>query len=309
MAAYERAMSAMITKLQDYYPVVSIYQIGGIATPGISDIDMLAVFNDEAECRDDPLRELSRDDRYMFCHGLYGASRSSFFRAQRYSFFHNYRLLCGDPLAIDSSERSPGETRDLKAQVALEYLLRWHISLAVEMTYGIARVRGFLLHAKAARIDLEFLETSSGPLWELLEKVVSWRSSWFVDEPEADSICVQMTAVFRELGEFLAEVLARRRLFVNPPREIRLARHIRLRPAEQMDWSHCGPPLPPLFHGLGRRYFNLQNRFNRFAFDIPMKGQDSAILAEYSHFNEEIGIYNKRNLPCFMPLSSSLNIH
>ena len=185
---YERAINQMVERLIKYPGLLSIYQIGSISIPGISDIDMVAVFQDDAACDRNPLKELSRSERYLFVHGLYGVSTKHFHKAQCYTFFHNYNLLWGERLSFWGKNLSKKKIRTLKIQIALEYLLKVYINITVERTYGIVKVRNLLLHTKALLYDLEFLGISSGRLYDLVEGMVTSRNNWFKSKPEKESV-------------------------------------------------------------------------------------------------------------------------
>src|SRR3989344_869283 len=88
---YESAIEAMAGSLAKIPGVMTIYQIGGVSHPGISDIDLYAVFEDNAYCEIDPLQNLPNGYDYLFIHHIFGASAGNFAESQRYPFFHQYR--------------------------------------------------------------------------------------------------------------------------------------------------------------------------------------------------------------------------
>ena len=88
VSSYDFAIQRMVQKLKRQDGVVCIFQIGSINSPGISDIDMLVVFEDGVECSLNPLEDLSKRERYLFSHNLFGVSKTNFSEAQRYTFFH-----------------------------------------------------------------------------------------------------------------------------------------------------------------------------------------------------------------------------
>ena len=59
-AEYDKAIDRMVEKLKKIQGIVSVYQIGSINDPGISDIDLVAVFEDKISCNIDPRDNLSR---------------------------------------------------------------------------------------------------------------------------------------------------------------------------------------------------------------------------------------------------------
>jgi len=309
VSRYDLAIQRMVKKLRQQDGVTSIFLVGSINSPGISDIDMLAIFEDGVECSLNPLEDLSKTERYLFSHSLYGVSRGQFCNAQKYSLFHNYNLLWGDELPIRRNDLSQEQTRKLKTQIALEYLIKMFVNSTIERTYGIVRVRGLLVRVKALSYDLEFLNVSSGRLFDLVQTIINWRNNWFEGRPDKQTFrkwflefCVVLTA-------FL-EIELRKQIFHLPElANVRIARNMVLEASKTFGYTHAGTRLPAIFGGLGRKYFNVQHRLNTFQFRIPVATSDvPAVLHSRFMFAKEMKRANREALPYFMPLTSSLNI-
>ncbi len=101
-SVYESAIGKVVETLRCQPGCVSIYQIGCTATPGISDIDILAVFEDGVRCNMNPLLSLSKKEKYLFTHSLFGCSRKYFHEAQKYTFFHNDKFGRGQVTRVSS---------------------------------------------------------------------------------------------------------------------------------------------------------------------------------------------------------------
>lgn len=309
LSRYELAIERMIGKLRQQDGVISIFQVGNINSPGISDIDMLVVFEDATECSLNPLEDLSKIERYLFSHSLYGISRTHFCEAQCYTFFHNYNLLWGEELPVTEGDLSSEDIQSLKTQTALEYLIKMFINSTIEHTYGIVRVRGLLVLVKALSYDLEFLNVSSGRLFDLVQTIINWRNNWFEGRPDKQTFrkwflefCVVLTA-------FLEIELTRQAFHLPELANLRIARNMVLEPSETFGYTHAGTRLPAIFGGLGKKYFNVQHRFNTFQFRIPVATSDvPAVLHSRFMFAKEMKRANREDLLYFMPLTSSLNI-
>ena len=117
---YENAIQGMVEKLRRQEEVISIFQIGSISHPGISDIDLVVVFKENGTFHLDPLEGLSKTERYLFIHTPFGVSKTDLKEAQRYTFFQNWRLLWGEKLIGEGNNLSEEETKRLKIQTALE---------------------------------------------------------------------------------------------------------------------------------------------------------------------------------------------
>lgn len=309
VSVYDLAIKRMVGKLQKQNGVVSIFQIGSINSPGISDIDMLVVFEDATECNLNPLEDLSKIERYLFSHSLYGTSEAHFQEVQRYTFFHNYNLLWGNQLPVGRSDLSCEEIRTLKAQIALEYLLQMYISITIRLTYGIFRIVGLLRHVNALRYDLQFLNVSSGKLFDLIETLISWRDNWFKNKPTTQMLKIWIDDFYKELSEFLREILNATKFYLPRWANLRIARNIMLVPSEHFGYVHKGIILPCFLGWLGRKYFNIQHRFNGFKFHVPITSQAiPGITEERLEFLKQMKDKNSIELPHFMSTTTSLNI-
>ena len=306
---YDLAIKKMVEKLKKQDGTVAIYRIGNISDPGISDIDMVTVFEDGVRCSLNPLKGLSKSDRYLFSHNLYGVSRDHFCKVQRYSFFHNYNLLWGRELPIGQNDLSPNKIQELKTQIALEYLIKMFINCSVEYTYGIVRVRGLLVLVRALSYDLEFLNISSGRFFDLLQTIIGWRDRWFEAEPDKQTFREFFREFFKALKIFLKIELRTQTFYLPTKANVRITKNMTLEPSKSLGYSHTGARLPVALGGLGRKYYNVQHRFNTFCFHIPIATSDvPPILKNRFRFVEKMKRTNSRNLPYFMPLTSSLNI-
>ena len=65
---YENAIQGMVEKLRRQEGIISIFQIGSIIHPGISDIDMVVVFKENGVFHLNPLQGLTKIERYLFIH-------------------------------------------------------------------------------------------------------------------------------------------------------------------------------------------------------------------------------------------------
>jgi hypothetical protein len=304
---YEEAIGRMVDRLSSIPGVISVYQIGGVSVPGVSDVDMVVVFEDGALCTTDPKSGLSREERYLFVHDLFGASRKHFQRGQQYSLFHNYRLLFGEQLPTSGTSLGPQEEQLLKTQVALEYIVRMLVNMTVERAYGVLKLRSLLLQGNGLGYDLDFLNVTEGPLHQCVQRLGEWRAEWFRRRPDNGEVVEWVERCSRELVAFMRQYLRRCSFFLPPASDYRLGRNIRIRPADDVGISHCGFVFPKVLGGLGRRYVNLQHRVNQFSFGLPISTEGIPdVLERMFHFSQESRAYNERHLPAFMALTSSL---
>ena len=120
---YDDQIKRMLDRLSSQVGVISVYQIGGISTPGISDIDFVVVFEDKYRCFKNFWKEQSTEERYFFVHTLYGVNESGFLETRKFTFFHHYKLLYGKETYFENC-LSEKDVAQLKTQTALEFLVK-----------------------------------------------------------------------------------------------------------------------------------------------------------------------------------------
>lgn len=269
--AYDAAIASVTARVSKESGVVSIFQVGSILHPGISDIDMLVVLSDNAIFRYNPLRGISDTERYLFVHPLIGVSQTDFMEAQQFSFYRNWRLLCGEPLIRGDVKFSQDESDCLRIQVALEYMLSNYIHLTVLRMHRIVNIRALLLNMKAMVYDLKLLNISSGPLYELLETLLSWRDQWFETQPQDKELAEWIEACYEQLGSFLETTLKKHRLYLPPWGNLEVTKNVKLAPAESFCFKRHGLALPASLAFLGKKYMKLQRRFRKVLIYLPMQ--------------------------------------
>ena len=303
---YERAVERVLERLRRVEGVVSVYQVGSVATPGISDIDLLAVFEDDAVVTFDPRKALSPEARYLFIHRLFGISRRHFTQARRYTFYHHYALRWGEPLSLSGSGLGADEVAQLKRQIALEFLLWNYVTKTVDKTYGVASVRFLLLTVHALRYDMEYLGVVGGALSDLIHHVVAWRQVWFERPVGGDALNAWFSAFYPALHAFLASAFDEQKLFLPLWAGSRYAPHIRLKRADRFACAHRGIRLP-----FGTRlpptvYRLTMHALNRFRFTVPATGRGAGVLEDRFRFLRAAKAHNAARLRRFDPPGSVL---
>jgi hypothetical protein len=307
LESYDRAVSAVGNFLRNRGGLVSLYQLGSVTAPGISDIDLLAVFKDGSKCAADPLRELAPPYRRLFIHGVFGLSKGHYRRFLPFALLVQRRLLWGEEIGGEEEAAEGGGAKELRAQVALEYLARTYIALAVERSYGVVKVRNFLLHSRAMLLDLELLDHSSGSLYEQLLDAMRLRDGWFAEDPDRGKLPDLADTLFCELSLFLGSTLQARALSVPADSNLEVAPNMRIEPGKELSFRRTGIVLPRVLRKLGPKYVNLQNRFNRFVFQVPVESLaiHETVLRRH-RLLKEIHEYNRLHLPAFSPFSYGL---
>lgn len=304
---YENAITKMVDGLKKNADIVSIFQLGSIGQPGISDIDMLVVFRDSASYTDDPRATLNKKEKYLFSHGLYGLSEAHVSGVNKFGFFFHPKLLWGkDLFGQDVKELSKDDLKILKAQIALEFLLKMYINTFVEQTYRIIKIRALLLQAKALLLDLDLLNIQESRLRNMLEKILVWRESWFDSPPEKLEIIAWFVEFQKEFPLFLNDLFQKHPFYLQNNGKMRIGKIIEIKNSRELFATHRGITFPWIGF-LGRRYFNLLHRVNRFNIYAPFQTKEipEIILDSQKYFSANKS-WLVDHAKIFMPLSSSL---
>lgn len=306
-SAYHRILKNVVAKLSSLEGVEAVYQIGGIASPGISDLDLVVVFRDDFVCLYNLHDELSDEEKYLFIHKLFGCSAKYFHESSRYSFFHNFTLLAGSDIKREE-KLNELETSTIKSQIALEYMVKMYANIIVQKEYSVLQIRSLLLHGKALNFDLEFLGVDAITLQESVNELLSIRKNWF----KATDGKAQIELWFKQFvilfPEILDSILKVRGLYLPEIETKKIAKNISLHRGASLSHVRRGIVLPSFpVSLLGKKYFRLQNKFNSFEILLPVReNEPPEALTKYFAFQSKQKEYNKKHLPHFYPLASSL---
>ena len=304
---YYKIMDEQVAVLSKVEGVKSIYQIGGLSTPGISDIDLVVVFKDDYSYNLNPRSNISATGNYLFTHGLYGSSESHFKNCLKFTFFHNFRLLYGEDFNLKNTT-TDGNQLVLKEQIALEFLFKMYVNIVVQKSYNVIKLRALFLHIKALPYDFEFLNIRPKKLIELVEKGVSLRNNWLDGNVTKSEVKTWFKQFFKSYQEFLVPLFNDYALYASYL-NFKIAPNIEISNSKSLGFTKKGLVLPDPFNFLDKKYFNVLNRFNDFKIEVPLKTDAPKIVSEYFSYADEVADFNKKHLPYFMTLTSSLKVY
>jgi hypothetical protein len=307
--AYQQTIDRMVERLKTFPGIISIYQVGGVSTPGISDIDLLVVFSDDIKVQKNPIENLSSNDQYLFTHNLFGASESFVKKMEQYTFFGQYRLLHGTEQDIKQLQLNPEEENIVKKQVALEYLVKAFMTSTIEHAYHTIKLRNLFLHAKALLIDLSFLGIEKGKLSETIHEIMHVRNGWFHHPLSHKNLNYLALKYHNCLVEELPLILAREKFYLPAGANLQVSRNIRIKPSEEFRASSEGIFFPKTVMKVHHKLPRLLNKMNQFGFHIPVQKDPipSAIMKRYEFISAMVR-YQKSHLRNFIPTAFGLNI-
>ncbi len=119
---YQKSIEKVVNYLSVFREVLSIYQIGKISTPGISDIDLIVVFNDDVKRFKYSYRKIfNNTDNYLFMHGLFGMPLRIFKKRDFLIPIYNCKLIEGQE--IISNACPPEEKSIVETMYSIEFLI------------------------------------------------------------------------------------------------------------------------------------------------------------------------------------------
>jgi hypothetical protein len=303
---YEELLTLLAHRLWGHPSVQSVVQIGSVATPGISDLDLLVVFRNGSSFPEDPCSDLPPEASKFFIHGLFGCSASMLGQVERFNFFRKYRVLAGDPLA-PFLPPSAQETRDIQSQIGLEFLLKFYLILAASQYDGSIRLRDLFLHVKHIATDLDYLQLEAPSLRAHLSEMMTWREVWFKSPPSDSEIRNWVEEATDLLGTTLQTHLSQAPLLseVDP---IRIGRAMRLTSGR---WGLSRTGMDPTFGALpaSRLARGVRNRFRTTVLSLPIQTSDfpAGIQARF-RFLRSTGEEVRRCFPHFLPPAMGLDL-
>lgn len=307
VSQYERLKEKLTNQLLAEDAVLSVYQMGSVKHPGISDLDIICVFKKGAQCHKNLRLDLNSDEKNILTHGIFGIEEQSLMKSMSYNLISNLKHLGGKDLDLDKAEINTSD--DLKKQIALEYLVKMLITIDAQVTIKIVKLRAFLLLAKAIEFDLQLLGIENGKLYDLVKKVIQFRTDWYANKPSENEITNLVLDFNRELRRFLEKELLVSKLYL-PAKTIELPGNFTIQNSNSFSINHRGLVLPNQFSFLGRKYINLQNRLNSFMYLLPFTIPTSSSLHDNRfQFSKEMVLKNRENYPHFIPLTTSLSIY
>jgi len=304
---YQKILNDVVRTLSGLKGVEAVYQIGGISTPGVSDLDLVVVFTNDFQSDFDLHKHLSAIQKYLFIHRLYGCPVSFFQESSLYSFFHNFSLLAGEEIIRKSVTDNQSENL-IRIQTAMEYMLKLYVNIILQKEYGILQARSLLLHGKALLFDLSHLSLSDPLMNQLMQDLMEIRNGWFRLDQRKKRLSSWFNRFVDIYPAFLNECMNKYGFYLENQGRLSVSGNIILQKADTLSYRREGmsfPSFPVLL--LGKRYYRLQNRFNKFTFQTPFRDDNiPEALSPYFDFRARHRAYNAKYLPKFMTLTSSL---
>jgi len=308
-SSYNEAIKSICNYLIKKDGIKAIYQFGNITTPGISDIDLLVVAQDNIKLEFNGFEEYPTHLKHLFTHGIMALPECYFGLNDYYSAWSDKTLILGEKITVNNLPKiTDAETSAIKHQVALEFILMNYINLKIQLTYGTIKLRSLLQHLKGIQYDLLFLNIKESSLNPLIEQLKKWILNWFEETPSDHELSKFIIKFDETYEQFVKNIFLKEELFMPSNQSIQVSKNIKLINSEIIGFNRNGILLPVfLSKHLGLKSAKVQNKLNSFTFQVPYTNKCSNLIIENRiTFLRKMKQYNNENLPNFSTLTSSL---
>ncbi len=303
---YDETIACIVNKNKQLDGLKAIYKFGNITTPGISDLDLIFVFENGVTCLKNGFESLPKHQKVLFTHGIMAISEKHFTENTHFNLWSDQQLLFGSAPSSYHRLRTQEEERSLSVQTAIEYIIINYIDLKIQNSYKVIKIRSLLQHMKGLLYDLQMLNDSKNPISSPLLQLKQWIQFWFQTPPSDNDIREWVSNFGPQFDAFIQETLIKSPLFLPEMERYVISKNMKLWKAEKLDYSRTGILLPSMLSLFGRNYFKLQHKLNRFDFYCPITHNTSEIVKERFEFLKRMKVYNREHLPNFMTMISSL---
>lgn len=306
---YESSILNMCSVIKSIPGVKSIYQVGGISDYGISDIDILVIFENEIITPVNPLNSEERPaNRYLFSHRLFGTTENRINDLENFTCFRKYKKLYGQEYTFNLTLPET-ELKILEKQIALEYMVKAFISLHIAITFSQVKVRNLLLHVKALKLDLELLGIIRGSFYEQVTEFISMRKDWFKKTPDASQLETKILQLYQNFRTLLEELMHHYPFYVPGSGKLKISRNIELICHHQFRTPEFG--IPSLIKSIipEKRREAVLNRIFRFCFRFPIISHNipDVVQQRYNYIYSGVE-FNRTYLPFFLCTAYGLDI-
>jgi hypothetical protein len=303
---YHDLIEKIISKASTVEEILSVYQIGSISNPGISDIDILFIFKDGSFSNMNFTDTFTKEEKYILTHSFFVCYESQISSSLKNTYFTNFKLLLGKDLAITNKHNSEKNT-ELKQQIALEFLSIFYISISIQLQLNIFKLRAFLLSVKAIQFDLKLLEIKEPELENKINWFIMLRNEYFHKKISEKEIKSKIIDFYDSFFLFLNTTLIKRKLYFSKTR-FKISKNIVIVHGSNLGFNHTGLILPSSLSFVGKKYINIQQKWQTFLFKIPFElDTENNVLKERMDFLVSSTEINKINFPNFTSLSTGLN--
>lgn len=305
-STYERAITKIVDLYSKQESVTSIFQIGSVADPGISDIDLIIVFKKNFTNSIKPLDALNPEERYLFTHNVFGINDEHFKEGLQYNIHHDYKLLWGENLN-EKVYLQPEDRKLLEKQIALEFLLSNLVARTIEKKYGLLSVRNILLSVKALIYDLNYLnsEVNHNQLSSLesnIDQLILLRKTWFEEKNNKVRFLKWYYDFSSNLTKTLPIIFSDYLIEYFGEGDFNYGNNVKISLGKTFNVRTFGISIPSRISALHKKIRNANKYLTGFTFSFPGVETKNTFQIERYLYNKKVIHYNKSYINPILPL-------
>ena len=135
---------------------------------------------------------------------------------------------------------------------------------------------------------------------------MEYRKKWFTNRVSDNDFIIWFSQFYELFEVELKNILKDNILYFEKDKFL-TSKNVEIKGSDKLSYTRNGFLFRLNFPISEKRNFNINNRINRFLFEIPSSQNFSSLIKSYFSYCKNIDIYNEKYIPNFMTLSSSLN--
>lgn len=185
---YDEYIDKYVRKAKSIKDVVSIYQMGSISNPGISDIDLIVIVEDNfnvVEYQKLSVRNIFKNDsiaNYLFIHDVMILDKKSFKNIQYINYCTNLKLLYGKDIEFTSLSKE--ESKVVQFSIIVDFIISRLHQFENFKQNKVFFVRGNIVRASSLKHSIKLAENIGIEFDSnnILKYMMDIRNNWFKDE-------------------------------------------------------------------------------------------------------------------------------
>lgn len=312
-ADYESAIKKIVGILRKESAILSIYRLGNVNHPGVSDIDLIVVFKNDEKCFLNIHDHLSTEEKYLLTHEIGGVPEKLFSQVYSYSFWDNLELIWGKNHLVENLESQEKVTKNerYKEQLGLEFLIKNSLELAVQTHYGVIKSRSLLQEIKGIRYDIGFLNLQGSALEAKVQSLLNQLDHWFSDMWKAEEFSFWLNDYNQILQDTIQGLsLDGRKIWMPENEHYQYGRNVTIKKGDNFGVRSTGIFLPAWIVSKHKKLYNAHTRLNGFEIEIDFTTKDTTGMNhDRMALIKECINYNREWSPHFGTVLSSFSTH
>lgn len=208
IAEYDRVLGAYVDKVLKTNDIISIWTMGSVGSPGLSDLDVIVVVNEEFDFKKSWRLSVTGINDNLFVHGPIVIPESMACEVQWLIYATNLQKIFGKGGLQDFNEVEKNYVEPLVAAYLVDFCESRMLQYAIVETKGVADIRSWLtrtwsvLHSVNIIRDYFKMKVLPSRIVELVEKVKIPRQCWNSGEDPSSAQVIDAIEASKKLNDW-----------------------------------------------------------------------------------------------------------